>query len=157
MSDTSKTQAVRMGIFSGIIMLFFLLLSLFIALARKNWERGLKIAVDSVLEESGARAGKMIRLDEALSSSAALFELEEKNTALKNNFVLIVRDTTSWGPLPAVFVYREGRASFLGMAYMKNSISRAWAPGIRDRQTDYWQKKASVIFEDAAKKSGEAR
>lgn len=157
MSDYSKKQLIQAGIFSGAVLIMFLLLAFFAAIARGNWERGLRAALDETLEESGLRSGKFIPLKSALSTSAALFELEGEGTAAGNHFVLIVRETSSWGPLPAVFVYRDGRTSFAGIAYMKSSVARNWTAGADDRQTGYWQDRAAQIFERAALQKKEAK
>lgn len=149
MNDGTKKQLAQAGVFTGIILFFFLALALFSVLAKKNWEKGLRAAVEDVLPTSEWSCGKLLPIDSSFNVSAACFELSKKNEPSKKCRALVLRAASYWGPLPAVFVCQDGKAELMGIAYMKSSISRAVFDEKDDRQTIYWQNVAAEIAQGA--------
>ena len=150
MNEGAKKQLFQAGIFTGIILAFFLTLALFSVLGRKSWERGLRAAVEQVLPPSEWECGEFVKIDSSLSVSAACFELVQKNSPSKKSLAVILRATGYWGPLPAVFVVQDGKADFKGMAYMQSSAARAFLDSKNDRQIVYWQDIAQELARSAA-------
>ena len=57
---------------------------------------------------------KPVQILSPFSTSAALYELQDKNSAEKE-YAVIIRTTTLFGPYPAVFLYKKNSgAEFLG-------------------------------------------
>ncbi len=150
MNQGAKKQLIQAGVFTGTLLLFFLTLALFAVLGRKSWERGLRAAVEQVLPPSEWQCGKMLKIDSSFSSSAACFELVKKNEPTKKCQALIMRASSYWGPFPAVFVVRDGKAEFMGAAYTNNSVSRALEDAKNDSQSLYWAKIAGEVAQSAS-------
>ena len=87
--------------------------------------------------------------------SAACFELSKKNEGSKKFRAVIVRIASYLGPLPAVFVCKDGKAEFMGIAYFKTSLSQAFVDGKDDRQLLYWKGVAEGIALEAEKAGAE--
>ena len=145
MNEGAKKQLVQTGFFTGIIIFFFLILSLFSVFGRKNWEQGLRAAAESVLPAEDYKCGKLLKIDSNFSVSAACYELTKKNESSKKHFAVVLRISSYLGPLPAVFVCKDGKAEFMGIAYFKTSLSQAFVDGKDDRQILYWKDVAQSI------------
>lgn len=148
MNVGAKKQLVQTGFFTGIIVIFFLVLSLFSVFSRKNWERGLRLAVEDVLPSEEWQCGKFVKIDSSLNVSAACFEAVKKNESSKKAYAVILRIASYMGPLPAVFVYKDGKVEFMGIAYFKTSLSQAFVDGKDDRQILYWKDVARGIAQE---------
>ncbi|MBQ3835959.1 MAG: hypothetical protein IJR40_05700 [Treponema sp.] len=155
MNEGAKKQLVQTGFFTGIVIMFFLILSLFSVLGRKNWERGLRAAAEDVLPADEWQCGKLLKIESNFSVSAACFELSKKNEGSKKFRAVIVRIASYLGPLPAVFVCKDGKAEFMGIAYFKTSLSQAFVDGKDDRQLLYWKGVAEGIALEAEKAGAE--
>lgn len=152
MNARSNKLLEQCGIFSGIICALFLLLSLFIVLSRNSWENGLRAAVENVLPAPEYFVGRKIPVDKK-SNDAICFELSHNvdgQMPAAQNMALVMRVTTYYGPLPAVFSYEYGRAHFEGMAYLKSSVKNEFVESKTDRQMAFWLSSAERIFEEAA-------
>ena len=149
MNSGSKKQLFQAGVFSGILVAFFLILSLSVALGRKSWERGLRAAVEQVLPADEWACGEFVKIKSNFSASAACFELFSKKAPSKKALAVILRATGYWGPLPAVFIVQDGKARFMGIAYTRGSASRAFLESQNDRQTLYWKGAAQEIAAEA--------
>ena len=154
MNESAKRQLAQTGIFTGVVLFFFLLLALFSTLGKKNWEKGLRAAVEQVLPQDEYQCGELVPIESSFSVSAACFELLKKSEPSKKYRALVLRISSYWGPLPAVFVCGEGKTEFMGAAYMKSSVSRALEEEKDDRQMLYWKKIAGEIAWGAAAGSG---
>lgn len=139
-------------IFSGIICALFFLLTMFVVLARDSWENGLRAAVENVLPAPEYFVGKKIPV-KAKGNDAICFELlhnEGGQMPAAEKMALVMRVTTYYGPLPAVFSYEDGHARFRGMAYLKSSVKEEFVESKADRQMAFWLSTAERIFEDAS-------
>ena len=136
-----KKSFVQCGAFIGIICAFFLVLSLFIVLSRGNWERGLRRAVQSVLPSSEYSVGKMLRLEEG-GGNFACFEISRNSDGtlreFSEGFAIVMRVTTYYGPLPAVFIREGGETRFVGIAYLGSSVTEEFSDADRSRSMDFW-------------------
>lgn len=153
-----KKSLVQCGVFIGIICAFFLVLSLFIELSRGNLERGLRMAVQNVLPSSEYSVGKMLRVEES-GSNLACFEISRISDGAQQQsdaLAIVMRVTTYYGSLPAVFVREAGKTRFAGMAYLMSSVAEEFADGTRSTPMDFWMEQADVIF-DAASRLGEGK
>ena len=151
MNEGAKKQLYQASVFTGTVLAFFLILALFCVLGKKNWERGLRAAVERVLPKSEWECGEFVKIESNFSVSAACFELVQKNSPSKKSMAVLLRATGYWGPLPAVFAVQDGKAEFKGVAYMNGSAERAVLEAKNDRQILYWQKIAEEIAQSAAK------
>ena len=145
MNDGTKKLLSSTGLFVGIILSFFLILAAFSVAGKKSWERGLRAAVEQVLPPEEYECGELVKINSSLSVSAACFELLQKNSPSKKSLAVILRATSCWGPLPAVFAVQDGIAEFKGMAYMNNSAERAFMEAKNDKELLYWRNVAQEI------------
>ncbi|MDE5579864.1 MAG: hypothetical protein K2I95_00400 [Treponemataceae bacterium] len=152
-----KKSFVQCGAFIGIVCAFFLVLSLFIVLSRGNWERGLRRAVQSVLPSSEYSVGKMLRLEEG-GGNFACFEISRNSDGTLREFserlAIVMRVTTYYGPLPAVFIREGGETRFVGIAYLSSSVTEEFSDADRSRSMDFWIGQADEIFDAAARLRG---
>ncbi len=150
MNESAKKQLLQSGVFAGLVLALFLILSAFVVLGRKNWENGLRSAVEQVLPASEWQCGKMIPIDSNFSVSAACFELVNKKSPSKKSFALIMRIATHLGPQPAVFVCQDGKTAFCGAAYFNSSLAKEFERSKFSRQLDYWTQIADSLINKAA-------
>ena len=151
MNENSKKMLFQAGVFTGSVLFLFLFLALFSILGRRNWERGLRAAVEQVLPQSEFTCGKILKIDSNYSVSAACFELYGQGGQKAR--AVILRAASYWGPIPAVFVCKDGKAEFKGAAYMNSSISKALDNEKNDKAALHWKKIAEEIA--ASAKEGE--
>ena len=135
--------------FTGTILAFFVVLAALIFAGKKNWETGLRSAVEQVLAPDEWQCGDMIPLESNYSVSAACFKVSNIKSPSKKYYALILRMSSYLGPLPAVFLFQDDRASFEGIAYLNNSVSKEFSQNKFNRQIDYWTDTASLIVKSA--------
>ncbi len=154
MSYGPKKSLVQCGAFIGTVCAFFLVLSLFIVLSRGNWERGLRRAVQNVLPPSEYSVGRMLRLEEG-DGNFACFEISRNsNNAFREHsegFAIVMRITSYYGPLPAIFIREGGETRFVGIAYLSSSVAEEFSEADRSRSMDFWIGRADEIFDAAAR------
>lgn len=149
MNDKGKKQLFQSAAFTGILLAFFLILTGLIFAGKKNWENGLRAAVEQVLPASEWQCGDMVPLKSNYSVSAACFKISNIKSPSKKYYALILRMSSYLGPLPAVFLFQDDRASFEGIAYLNNSVSKEFSQNKFNRQIDYWTDTASLIVKSA--------
>ena len=152
MSEKAKKQLCQAGIFTGIVLFFFLALALFVFLGKKSWENGLRSAAQDVLNSKEYTVGKFIPIDNSFNVSAARYELFKGNEPSRKLKAVVLRVASYWGPLPAVFVCDDAKAEFMGIAYMKSSVSKALEAEKEDKQMLYWEKIAFQISQGGEQK-----
>lgn len=152
-----KKSLVQCGAFIGIVCAFFLVLSLFIVLSRGNWERGLRRAVQNVLPYYEYSVGKILRVEED-GGNFACFEISKNSDDTlresSEGLALVMRVTTYYGPLPAVFIREGGETRFVGIAYLSSSVAEEFSDADRSRSMDFWIGQADEIFDAAARLRG---
>ena len=105
----------------------FCILAGMIFAGKKNWEKGLRLAVEQVLPANEWQCGDIIPLDSSYSVSAACFKISNIKSPSKKSYALILRISSYWGPLPAVFLFQDDRATFEGIAYLNNSVAKEFS------------------------------
>ena len=145
MNEKGKKLLFQSAAFTGIILAFFVILAGMILAGKKNWENGLRLAVEQVLPPNEWQCGDAIPLDSSYSVSAACFKISNIKSPSKKYCALVLRISTYYGPLPAVFLYQNDKAAFEGIAYMNNSISKEFAENKFNRQLEYWTDTATLI------------
>lgn len=158
MNAKSNKLLEQCGIFSGIIGTLLLLLSMFMILSRNSWENGLRAAVENVLPSPEYFVGKEIPVARK-SNDAICFELshnkDTERMPTSKQMALVMRITTYYGPLPAVFSYEGGQTRFEGIAYLKSSLKKEFLETENNRQMSFWLSTAKNIFEEAAQNVSE--
>ena len=112
MNEKGKKQLFQSAVFTGIILAFFIVLSGMVFAGKRNWENGLRLAVEQVLPASDWQLGDMLPLKNNYSVSAACFKASNIKAPSKKSYALVMRIATYFGPLPAVFLFRTARPSF---------------------------------------------
>ena len=149
MKERGQKQRFQSIIFTGMLLAFFLILSCAIFLGRKNWDKGLRLAVEQVLPASEWQCGNAIPINSNFSISSALYEIVNIKSPSKKSYALVLRISTYFGPLPAVFLYQDGKATFEGIAYLNNSIAKEFKENKFNRQIDYWTNTAALVVRKA--------
>jgi len=149
MNEKGQKLLVQSAIFTGIILAFFIILAGMIFAGKKNWEKGLRLAVEQVLPANEWQCGDIIPLDSSYSVSAACFKISNIKSPSKKYCALILRISTYFGPLPAVFLYQDDKATFEGIAYFNNSVAKEFSENKFNRQIDYWTDTAALIVRRA--------
>ncbi len=158
MEENTKRQLIQCGIFTGIIFGFFAVLTGFVFLSRANWNKGLKVAIYEVLKMNDMESysfGKPVNINNNMSVSAACFEMKDESEK-SCGYVMIMRMTTYYGPLPAVFYYEKETETvkFLGIYGMKSSVRKYVNNNENDRIIRHWSEKCRLIFSEIEKRSG---
>lgn len=153
---TDSKEALRITcIFAGILTFFFLIDFGCIRLAEKKWTKGLQQAVETMLEEKQPdkwKVTKPVRILSPFSTSAALYELQDKNSAEKE-YAVIIRTTTLFGPYPAVFLYKKNSgAEFLGYTCVSGRVKRILEENTTNPLLAYWTQKIEKITADSLPK-----
>ncbi|MBO4547153.1 MAG: hypothetical protein J5700_06210, partial [Treponema sp.] len=104
MNQKGQTQLFQAAVFTGTILAFFVVLAALIFAGKKNWETGLRSAVEQVLAPDEWQCGDMIPLESNYSVSAACFKVSNIKSPSKKYYALIMRMSSYLGPLPAVFL-----------------------------------------------------
>ena len=149
MNEKGKTLLFQSAIFTGIILAFFIILAGMIFAGKKNWEKGLRLAVEQVLPPNEWQCGDMVPLNSNYSVSAACYKVSNIKSPSKKYYALVLRISTYFGPLPAVFLYQGDKAAFEGIAYLNNSVAKEFNENKFNRQIDYWTDTATLIVRRA--------
>lgn len=149
MNEKGKKLLFQSAVFTGIILAFFIILAGMVFAGKNNWDKGLRLAVEQVLPPSEWQCAEAIPLNSNYSVSAACYKVSNIKSPSKKYFALVLRISTYFGPLPAVFLYQNDRASFEGIAYLNNSISKEFSENKFNRQLDYWTDTATLIVRRA--------
>ena len=149
MNDKGKKQLFQSAVFTGIILAFFIILAGMIYAGKKNWETGLRLAVEQVLAPNEWQCGDAVPLNSSYNVSAACFKIANIKAPSKKSYALILRISTYFGPLPAVFLFQDDKAIFEGIAYFDNSVAKEFGQNQINRQIDYWTDTATLIVRKA--------
>ena len=147
---TNKKFFINYAIFTLFLLIVFGILSYSIILSRKSFSKNLSVSVQKVLDEY--QKGKWAVMDNVpinkpISFNSAAYEVRcnQDNTLAK---AVIIRVTTFYGPLPAVFIYHQNKSvEFAGYASLHGRIGLALNSGYPDKRLEYWYKKVPEILE----------
>ncbi|MEE0885914.1 MAG: hypothetical protein UIB61_03335 [Treponema sp.] len=142
------------GCFIGILVFFLAVLIGMIKLSEKKWDSGLKQSVQNVLDEKYPDAwtvGNSIPLNSPFSTSANLFEARSNDSAEKY-YAIIIRITTLYGHMPAVFVYNNAKgAEFIGYSAVHGRIKKLLEENYADSSISYWLERLPSVIQEAEK------
>ena len=142
------------GCFIGIIVFFLAVLVGMIKLSEKKWDSGLRESVQNVLDEKNPgiwTVGNSVPLNSPFSTSAALFELRSSESAEKY-YALIIRITTLYGHMPAVFVYSGSKgAEFAGYSAVQGRVKKLLEENYADSSISYWLERIPSVIQASEK------
>lgn len=148
----SKVFWQKFGITAGLIVFFFSTIFVLSFVSRKTWEKGLRQTIETLLAEKNETdwiIGKNIYLNSPIDSSAALFEMREKNSVEKN-YVIIIRVVTLFGHMPAVYIYNKNTGvRFVGYSSVKGKVRNMLDRTYTDSSMAYWSEKIPAIVKTA--------
>ena len=168
--ETSKNRSAfykqlfaRYGIFCGILVAMLGILILFTLLSRNSWKKTLAFEVQQVLQENSAnnyQVGEKLQLASLFETVCAVFHLSSDNARdTKQFYGVIIRITTIYGPLPAVYVYdsKNKTAHFIDFADMNNIASPRISENSMNSQISRWAKRIPSIVEKNLEGRGNKR
>lgn len=150
----TKLKAKTYFVFTIIIIVMTLILSVFSVLSRKNWNNQLRTQVETVLQKSRPEdfpakytVGKPVKIKSSIAVSSNMYEITSSHSSSKK-YVLITRVTSYWGPLAGVFLYdKDSGVTFEGFALSSERIEKQFNNTERDITIKYWTEKVRQIFE----------
>jgi len=144
-----KTFFINYGIFLGIITVTFLILIYSVTLSRKSWQRNLKPTIEKVLEEKEPNVWSIENyqiLNNPFTVSAACYDVRNRKNGEMYKAV-ILRVTTFYGPLPAVFIVdSEDNVRFIGYSNVHGRVQLQLETKKSNKRIDYWVKKLPDII-----------
>lgn len=146
-SDATKKQLRDYGIFFGIVTFMILVIVALTFPVKKTTGNMLKTYVESVLGEDYKVLSEE-NIDLIISSNAKCYNVQ--NTKQKNQDLkaIILRVTTYYGPLPAVFIINETNydVDFVGFANLNSRVALQFSESETDTILNYWCKKIKFSF-----------
>ncbi len=142
------------GCFIGIVVIFLAVLVGMIKLSEKKWNSGLKASVQSVLDKKNPETwivGTPVPLDSPFSTSANLFEVRNLDSAEKY-YALIIRITTLYGHMPAVFIYNNTKGvQFIGYSAVQGRVKKLLEENYADSSISYWLERIPSVIQESEK------
>ena len=145
----NKTFFKNYAFFLVILLVIFSILSYSTYHSRKSWNKNLATSIQKVLDEYQSSTWKIesaIPVKSPVSVNTAAYQVRNKidGTVAK---AVMVRITTFYGPLPAVFIYREGEdVEFAGYASLHGIIKMQLENTKSDKRREYWESKVPEIL-----------
>ncbi len=135
----------KYGIFCGILFVMFGLMLLFVILSRSAWNKKLSSEVQECVTEyydENYTVGNVISFSDSFSLNAFFCELK-LNGKDSEKYAVLVRITTFYGPLPAVFIYdsKTKKTEFLCFSDLKNLATDIVIENSKKLQIEYWTDK----------------
>ena len=145
----TKTFFKNYAFFLAILLVIFSILSYSIVLSRKSWNKNLGVSVQKVLDEyepSTWNVETPVQIKTSVAVNSAAYQVKNKKDGTYAKAV-IVRITTFYGPMPAVYIYKEGQETeFAGFASLHGRISVLLNNNKSDKRREYWQSKVPEIL-----------
>lgn len=145
----------KYGVFLLIIIVMFFLLIGSILLARNSWKEGLKKQVETVLVEqkNDYRIGNFVKINSPFSTSCAVYELNKKNSKQNGEYAVIIRLTTLYGQIPAVYLYNEKdeNAEFVRFISLDGTAEKQIQDISKDMQISFWKKRIPSMLKNINK------
>jgi len=145
---TNKKFFTNYAFFLLILLVVFGILIYPSIVSKKSWNNNLRVSVQNVLDESQNgiwKVGAVIDIDKPIATSCAAYNITNKTDNSKASAV-IIRITTLYGPLPAVFIYNNDEVTFAGYSSLHGRVKNQLMAGISDKRREYWQKKIPDIL-----------
>lgn len=104
--NPSKKAGKDFGVFISILLGLFILATACVILSKKAWGNGLENQIRSTFEEHNIsyEIKENVPVSSGFAINAAIFELEE-NSSKGTKYAVIIKITSIYGSLPAVYVY----------------------------------------------------
>ena len=145
----NKKFFINYGLFLAILLVIFGMLSYSVVLSRKSWSKNLGNSVQKVLDEYEPKTWNVesaVTLKTPVSLNSAAYQIRNKTDGTVAKAV-IVRITTFYGPLPAVYIYQEGQeVEFAGYSSLHGRIRNLLINTNSDKRREYWQSKVPDII-----------
>lgn len=158
----TKLKAKTYFIFTSLIIIMTVILSVFSLLARKNWNDKLREQVEIVLHQSRPddfpakyTVSDPVKINSSIAVSSNMYEITSSSSKSKK-YVLITRVTSYWGPLAGVFLFdEENGVTFEGFALSSERIEKQFKNSDTDIVVKHWTEKAHQIFNQVLAKGEE--
>ena len=149
---TNKKFFTNYAFFLLILVVVFGILIFPVIASRKAWSSNLGVSVQKVLDEYEKGRFKVtapVEIKKPITTSCAAFTV---NDTVSNKTVnaIIIRITTLYGPLPAVFIYdsdNNDSVIFAGYSSLHGRVRTQLMNDSPDKRREYWQKKIPEIFD----------
>ena len=149
--ENQKKYWKTFGIFFGILVFFVGILFGMIKFSQNNWTSCLKNDVQDILNAKSLdtwKVGKSVQLKSAFSTSSAVYEALNMDSSEKC-YAIIIRITTLYGHMPAVFVYNQKKnAEFIGYVAVKGRIKTLLEENYSDSSVTYWLERIPNIINE---------
>lgn len=143
----------KFGIFFGFCIVAIALTTVIVRSSEKKWRNGLWHDVNTVLNEKFPdvwSVGSYVELTSPVAHNMACYEIVSRQNRNNQNYAIILRIDTLYGPLLAVFMYdKTSTASFVGYANLHGRIAQRLAANKSDSRILYWETRISKIMEKA--------
>ena len=143
-----KRLLITFGVFTGLLLVFFAVLVLFVSAGRASWERGLTAQVAGVVREQALEyeLGSLEAVSSPFAVSCAAVPLY--NAGSREAVAVILRVATLYGPQAAVYLYRDGatEAEFLTFLTLNEKTEQAIRSSAANSQLAYWARRIPRIL-----------
>jgi hypothetical protein len=140
-------------ILSGFLAAFFVLLLLSTVLSRSSWKNGLRKEIQEVFAENliDAEISSWIKIKSVFTTQASVYSLTKKNPSDAENFAVIARIPTLYGPVAAVFLWSSAdeNAKFLGLSHTDFSMAQKIESASLNSQIASWEKRIPKFIRSA--------
>ena len=146
---TNKKFFRNYAFFLLVLAVIFAILIYMSLISRKYWTNNLAKSVQSVLneyEEGMWSVQDNIDIEKPIGVISAAYTIKNQKT---NSIAtaIIIRVTTFYGPLPAVFIYTDTEeVIFAGWASLHGRVKIESTDNKSDKRLEYWQKKIPEIL-----------
>ncbi|WP_294429962.1 hypothetical protein [uncultured Treponema sp.] len=142
--DERKRTFLKFSVIFGMVFGMTVILAVFTLVSRNSWKASLAFEVQNVLDsysDSQFTVSNALQLNSSFSTSAAVYSLLKKDERVAGKYYgVIVRVPSIVGPLPAVFIYREGGGvTFAGYAIDNGKASDTVKLQLSTNVLRYWE------------------
>lgn len=147
----SSQKFKKASIFAALALIIFCLLVLMTLATKNSWKFYLGKAVENTLfenDETSYKIGDYICVNTGLASSTAIFELNKNSFNDGSYYAVIIKITTMYGPLPAVFIYEKNTgAQFIDFILAQGKVKEQILHTSQNSQIAYWANRIPGIVE----------
>ncbi len=147
----SSEKLKKSGIFAALVLIVFCLLVLMSFAGKNSWKFYLGKTVENTLfanDETSYKIGNYIPIKTGLASSAAIYELNKSGFKDGSYYGVIIKITTMYGSLPAVFIYEKNTgAQFVDFVLGQGKAKEQILLSSQNTQIAYWAERIPDIVE----------
>ena len=147
---TNKRFFRNYAFFVLILVVIFAILTYSVIISKKSWSNNLANSVQKVLNEYENDRWTVednISINSPISANCAAYNIKDKKNN-SNAKAIIIRVTTFYGPLPAVFIYEQkDDITFAGWSSLHGRIRRESLSSRSNKRLEYWKSKLPEILE----------